>query len=237
MRIKIIKKIIIFFLMLSVVILNILTQAAQAECDRQVVIKVPVNVYENTPQYSTGKGWVLAKSIGTLPKGTTIWICKEQSVGLLLSQKRWLQIRFMKDGKEHFGWIPEEGLKNSSGIHTDSIKLALFKIAYAQEKADIPEAGVPSPLPIYLIMFIAICFGMVAKGLFDRLEQRTFAFSAYMKKTIRAILVSPIVFMSMASAGDFSIQSTGSLLIFLCMAFQNGFFWQTVLVKTGGAKS
>lgn len=228
-------KIIMFFLALSVIIIS--TKAAQAECDRQVVIKFPVNVYENMPQYSTGKGWVLAKTIGTLPKGTTIWICKEQSVGLLLSQKRWLQIKFIKDGKEHFGWIPEEGLKVSSGIHTDSIKLALIGMAYAQEKVDIPEAGVPSSQPIYLIIFIAICFGMVAKGLFDRLEYRAFSFRAYMKKTIRAILVSPIVFMSMASAGDFPIQSTGSLLIFLCMAFQNGFFWQTVLVKTGGAKS
>jgi len=85
------------------------------------------------------------------------------------------------------------------------------------------------------MMFVAVCVGMAAKGLFDWLEEPGFAAAEYRRKTLRALLVSPIVFLGFTSLGNFDFGSAplGTLLIYLCMAFQNGFFWQTVLVKAG----
>src|SRR6266516_5673318 len=76
---------------------------------------------------------------------------------------------------------------------------------------------------------------MAAKGLFDWLEEPGFAAAEYRRKTLRALLVSPIVLLGFTSLGDFDFGSAplGTLLIYLCMAFQNFFFWQTVPVKAG----
>ena len=84
---------------------------------------------------------------------------------------------------------------------------------------------------LYWPLFIAMLFGMLAKAGVDWLDSSD---KVLVKQHIRnafvAILVSPIVFLGFLSAGQFSA-STQTFVVLCLLAFQNGFFWQTVLKR------
>ena len=74
---------------------------------------------------------------------------------------------------------------------------------------------------LYLIMLL----GMAAKYMYDWLgkEKRTsFSFRSF----ARPFFVSPIVFAAVYGSME---EYTGAIFLLLIFAFQNGFFWQTVL--------
>ncbi len=85
---------------------------------------------------------------------------------------------------------------------------------------------------LYWPLFIAMLFGMLAKAGVDWLDSSD---KVLVKQHIRnafvAILVSPIVFLGFLSAGQFSA-STQTFVVLCLLAFQNGFFWQTVLKRS-----
>ncbi|MGD0625358.1 MAG: hypothetical protein ABSB32_11635 [Thermodesulfobacteriota bacterium] len=93
----------------------------------------------------------------------------------------------------------------------------------------------PSPwadlINLYGPFFIAILLGMIVKVLVDYLEAWDKAvLYAHLRNGVIAILVSPIVFLGFLNGGQFPTEQ--KTFIALClMAFQNGFFWQTVLKK------
>ena len=220
---------------LVVLVLLFHTPVAEADCGPQKKLSVPVSVYSGVPNFSTGKGWSLAPKLATLPAGSSVALCEERSVGIFLSKKTWLKIKFTHQGDDRFGWIPKEALQASQGPAPHDV--GIIGSAYAADgdaDTDTTALGLPNSVQLYVFMFAAVILGMGAKGVFDCLGNRRVALRQYFTRTIRSFLVSPIVFLGMASGGDFVIATTGSLMIFLCMAFQNGFFWQTVLVKTGG---
>jgi hypothetical protein len=86
---------------------------------------------------------------------------------------------------------------------------------------------------LYAPLFIGMLFGMVAKVLVDFLDAREKAtLWAHARSGVIAILVSPIVFLGFLTAGQFESGKQTFVVLWL-LAFQNGFFWQTVLKRDG----
>ena len=86
---------------------------------------------------------------------------------------------------------------------------------------------------------MAICLGMAAKSAFDRLQQGgELMVCDYLIRTLPALLVSPMVFLSLSQFADVRFDQNGhSFILALCTAFQSGFFWQTVLVRSTAAST
>lgn len=84
---------------------------------------------------------------------------------------------------------------------------------------------------LYWPLFVAMLLGMLAKAGVDCLDAADSSVMwQHMRNTFVAFLVSPIVFLGFLSAGQFST-STQTFVVLCLLAFQNGFFWQTVLKR------
>ena len=79
--------------------------------------------------------------------------------------------------------------------------------------------------------------GMLAKAVVDWLDEPGWSsIRPHVRSGLIALLVSPIVFLGFLNAGQFSV-STQAFLVLMLLAFQNGFFWQTVLKRADPDKS
>ena len=84
---------------------------------------------------------------------------------------------------------------------------------------------------LYWPLFVAMLLGMLAKAGVDCLDAADSAVMwQHLRNAVVALLVSPIVFLGFLSAGQFST-STQTFIVLCLLAFQNGFFWQTVLKR------
>jgi hypothetical protein len=84
---------------------------------------------------------------------------------------------------------------------------------------------------LYWPLFVAMVLGMLAKAGVDWLDAAdSSTMWQHLRNAVVAILVSPIVFLGFLSAGQFST-STQTFVVLCLLAFQNGFFWQTVLKR------
>ncbi len=226
------------------VIVGLLAPSAAAAVPPSDSIKttVALPVYNEPPRFLTGRGWVLGSQVATIPGQATVRVFERRSIGFFLWSTPWLRVRYDGPTGVVQGWV-YGGTVAVSGVGKNPLAwlaaLALPTPAFAEPAPPAPRAaggtpaagqGTPASWPPYAMMFVAVCAGMAAKGLFDG-----FRAAEYRRKTLRALLVSPMVLLAFSSLGDFDFGSAPlrTLLIYLGMAFQNGFFWQTVLVKTG----
>jgi hypothetical protein len=86
-------------------------------------------------------------------------------------------------------------------------------------------------LTLYRPLFIAMLIGVVAKATVDWLDASdNSVLRQHIRNAVTAFLVSPIVFLGFLNAGQFST-SRQTFIVLCLLAFQNGFFWQTVLKK------
>ena len=196
------------------------------------------SVHADVPKFSTAQGWVSGQVMARLPKGTPILICEERRVGFIGGQKLWLRIQF---GQGQEGWTFGEGTVTSAlggqGLLPRAVSFLWPQEAYAQETPGVPPDTNPVAWQFYVLVFGGVCLGMAAKALFDLLEHGRLSLRLYGRKTLSSLLVAPMVLQGILQYGDLGIQGSTGLFAFLGMAFQNGFFWQTVLVKAGkGAK-
>ena len=84
---------------------------------------------------------------------------------------------------------------------------------------------------LYWPLFVAMLLGMLAKAGVDCLDSADSSVMwQHLRNAVVALLVSPIVFLGFLSAGQFST-STQTFVVLCLLAFQNGFFWQTVLKR------
>lgn len=116
------------------------------------------------------------------------------------------------------------------------LALALLIIIITFPLASIPlhVFGQPSGPERWLgvwtgtLQFACMILGMFAKVVWDALE--TIGDNDPVKLNFRSLfkpaLVSPIVFIAVLQTVN-----NGLSILFLCFAFQNGFFWQTILGK------
>ena len=240
----------------TLLLLPLLAEAQK--CDRRAVVAAATDVYERVPQFVTGRGWQ-GNRIASLRASTQVYVCAERSADFGLSSKAWLQIAFRtsRGGKEEwvYGWILKETVTAASAAPGNSI----FSVAFADEAPAAGrkvewELGAPPPAPpaadagssaqaggsttlgdltvLYGPLFIAMLLGMVAKTAVDCLDapNRKGALIEHVRNGSIAVLVSPIVFLGFLQAGEFGA-STQAFLVLWLLAFQNGFFWQTVLKR------
>jgi hypothetical protein len=213
-------------------------------CETRAVISVDADVYETLPRFVTGQGW-RGTIKARLPAGTQVYVCWEQSTQFGLTSKVWRQVAFRSNRNTmEYGWVMKDVTRQVS-LPADAPLLArLSPIGLAWAQADAAGAadedvkwtlGAPPPQPqlqlsapgaaastpegminelivLYAPLFLAMVLGMLAKATVDWLDK-------------------PIVFLGFLNAGQFSV-TTQTYLVLLLLAFQNGFFWQTVLKRT-----
>lgn len=86
----------------------------------------------------------------------------------------------------------------------------------------------------YLILFVVMILGMAAKGMFDFIQaDKNPKINAVLRRMIAPLVISPMVFLTFMQSADFASEGFKEFIILILMSFQNGFFWQTVLVRTG----
>jgi hypothetical protein len=212
--------------------------ASPQDCGPTITTRVAVEVYADPPRYSTRDGWTLGERHGQLAAGTSVQLCERRAIGFVFSRRTWFRIRYQVAESWHEGWIFGEGTTTAAAAAASRGGLLAFLAATPAHAQ--PELGLPSPTPSDLspmaLMFIAVLLGMVGKGAYDYLlDGAPKNVRAYAAKTLAAVIVSPIVFLGINSLGDFQIESQRGLWLYLFLAFQNGFFWQTVIAKAGPA--
>src|SRR5262245_42183519 len=211
-------------ILLVIVFSFLLTHSALANCDKPAITSKNATVYDDVPQFYTGQGWVMGKKVKDLSKGSQIWICAERTVGFLVGRKPWLQISEGKD-RPPIGWIFGEDADKSASRSNPS--LSLIPTAEAQ---DIKNASpVPAPAnPVAVLSFFAMVLGMMAKELFDRAMGTRLKMKSYLRRLLPALVISPVVFSAMLQA-NIPIPDNKGLAALLAWAFQNGFFWQSLV--------
>lgn len=90
---------------------------------------------------------------------------------------------------------------------------------------------------LYGPLFIGMLLGMMAKTAVDCLDapSKKGILIEHLRNGSIAILVSPIVFLGFLQAGEFGA-STQAFVVLWLLAFQNGFFWQTVLKRNAAGE-
>lgn len=207
---------------------------AHAQCARIAVTVMPTAVYDSAPTFSSRSGWQLGKIITNLPAGTSVRLCEEVTVGLFFQKKKWCRIEF-SNGR--CGWV-FSGQLNISMAPIDESSYAgsiLIPEAHAQAAStNTSNQGIPG-FNIWImsgIAFVSVVFGMIGKVVYDELDagQKPSLRSTFnLCKCLKALIVAPIVFGIFLKAGDIYLKNETAVIIFFCLAFQNGFFWQTVI--------
>jgi hypothetical protein len=232
-------------------------------CDGRAVVSADADVYESLPRFVTGRGWQ-GHVIARLQSGTQVYVCWEQSTQFGLSSKAWVQIAFRNRGATTYGWMLKEATRQAAHAREAPWLARMSPVGSALAATPAPAddkgswtLGDPPPQPpppmepttsnaqpdslvadlvvLYGPLFVAMVLGMLAKAVVDWLDEpdRT-TVMPHVRSGIIAILVSPIVFLGFLNAGQFSV-STQAYLVLMLLAFQNGFFWQTVLKRGGGS--
>ena len=208
------------------------------DCSKTSTTNAPTIVYDRAPQFSSGGGWTLGEKITTLAKGKTVHICEERSVGLFFSKQVWYRI--LLDNRQ-FGWVFKGNLTLSMrNRDSDEYIFSIFGEAFAQpvDESDEPVAEPPPPpnsyglVLFFFFAFVVIIVGMIAKVVFDQIDKASALKIRELldwRKCIKALIVSPIVFGTFLAIANFENLDQTQVIVILLSAFQNGFFWQTVL--------
>jgi len=204
-------------------------QPALAQCTRTAVAERDLDVMDRPPTYSTKEGWVYGKKIATIPEGTQIKICEEQSIGFFGSKQRWLRIQWGTCA----GWV-------YSGYVTEShrnIMRRFYALVISDARAQPPLKTPMLPNPLIIGSFICLVLGMIAKNVFDFYVKMSVKVSmkALVIKIIPPLVISPIVFLGFITWADLGVETDMGMIIIYLFAFQNGFFWQDVLARPARA--
>ena len=211
----------------------------QAQCTREVTTKTATQVYDSVPTFYSASGWKLGNLVETVPANTKVAICEEATVGLFVGKKLWYKISF---GNARSGWISADQLLARAPVQDHGLRIEFISSAYAQDTTGtttgIPAPGVPAfghTLLIVAALFFVL-LGIVGKVVFDAVDNSADASlraCVQLKKFVKALIAAPLAFLAFLNLADFAFTSEVAVAVFFCMAFQNGFFWQT-LVPTQG---
>ena len=147
-----------------------------------------------------------------------------------------------------FGWVFRGNLTLS--LHDrekDRFSFSVFGKALAQPADESDELVAEPPPPpnsyglvlFFFFAFVVIIVGMIAKVVFDQIDKASALELRELldwRKCIKALIVSPLVFGTFLAIANFENLDQTQVIVILLSAFQNGFFWQTVL-STGAKKA
>lgn len=213
---------------------------ASAQCHQTATTTSDTTVHSSEPAFSTAGGWQLAEVIATLPAGTQVSVCEHKDIGLFgIGTRTWLRIQF--DGGRS-GWV-FKGNTNLAAVAPASpgFRFSLISEAVAAESTS-PGNGLPSDaLPgsglgrWLFLMIAALCvlLGIIGKLIYDGVGDTPRPNPIWrcvkIENCIKAVIAAPLALTAFLQIGDFTLKSETATLVCLCMAFQNGFFWQTLL--------
>lgn len=246
---------------LAVVLVLLSPPTFGQKCGKRTALAADTDVFEKPPSYVTGAGWrgniqehlsagtaVFVCREVSLDFGFSSmpWVQIAYRSG-----QQWPK----------YGWVIKQAVRASSGMApnygvvgvlittanaatTPSEEPANDQLADAAPEvpplvpgaaggaiAGSMSAGTSDLFSLYLPLFVAMVLGMGAKVLVDLLDSWDKGLAwAHLRNGVVAILVSPIVFLGMLSAGQFSVGAQ-TFIVLALLAFQNGFFWQTVLKR------
>jgi hypothetical protein len=200
------------------------------QCNRKATVRLATDVYDRPPIFSTGGGWKLGEVVGHLAVGQQVLICEETQVSFFgLQTKTWFKVQI----RENFtAWIFKDNLTiGAQRLDPTAPTFALVGVVHAASNDSSRDSGVPDLgfVTFYAIVFGMMLVGMVAKAVFDELEETDFSVQRMARRSVRAVLVSPLVALGVMQGGNYAFPSGLSYWVALFVAFQNGFFWQTVL--------
>jgi hypothetical protein len=159
-------------------------------------------------------------------------VCEEVTVGLFFDKKRWYRIEF-DTGRS--GWVFSEQLDISAAPFNDSKFARLIVIPEAQAaSSNGSDQGTPG-FNMWMMLFGAFVFvvlGMIGKVAYDEVDKgQSLSWQSVfnLTKCIKALIAAPMAFAAFLVVGNFAFKNEVAVVIFFCMAFQNGFFWQTVI--------
>ncbi len=217
---------------------------ATQPCPDTARIRAGTGVYVAPPQYFTGRGWTLSERRDSLAADTDARVCERRMVGFLTGRRAWLFITYEGGNETRSGWVfvgavQDAALRRrwSSTPRASVPDLLLPRPAQAQDLG-LPggESATPGNLQPTLIMWIVVLLGMAAKGLYDYLmDGATGDRRRYLARILAAFIVSPLVLAGINNIGDFNLAGVEGFLAYLFIAFQNGFFWQTIMGRLGPA--
>jgi hypothetical protein len=205
---------------------------AYSQCTQMARTTMATPVYDRAPIFSSRSGWQLGDVIKTLAPRTSVRVCEEVTVGFFFDKRKWYRIQF-DTGRS--GWVFSGLLNISEAPFNDSDYSQLFVIPRAQAATTNSSGqGIPG-FGIWVMLFgafIFVIFGMIGKVTYDQLDKgQSLSLKTVLnlRKCMKALIVAPIVFGFFLRTGKFYFENEMAVLIFFAMAFQNGFFWQTVL--------
>lgn len=78
--------------------------------------------------------------------------------------------------------------------------------------------------------FVLLVLGMVAKTLVDVIElPEPVPLRVHFRRSLLPLLVSPMVFLGFMQSAQLAVETVSGFVLLLLLAFQNGFFWQTII--------
>jgi hypothetical protein len=228
------------FLLLAFCALVILSAKTFGQsCDVRATVEQNTNVFARSPVFSTSRGWDYGSPVASLSKGTTIYICHEETVRFGFQSQRWAQISYFMNGGWQFGWVRQAALvtgnstpsneqSNSrslvSRIFVSNVPANLSVQSYGESVTDISVLK-----GFYIGLFLSMVGGMLAKCIFDYIQvYGTSSVKGQFREILTPLLISPIVFLALMQAADTSAVGMKAFIVLNLMAFQNGFFWQTI---------
>ena len=219
-------------------------------------------LYQQAPQFITGRGVVYGRQVSVLWQGISVFICDQVTIGLWPAGQLWYRIAFWNKAWS-YAWASARDIRvegsGSAGPHPAALPAALAApgpagppLTSAQSlpaigppQAPPPGQTPPPPPPIfeataptdespllvfYGISFVAIVIGMVAKTLVDIFGSSEPAKPGRLiRSTMVPLLVSPMVFLGFMQSASLTVRGISGFIVLLCLAFQSGFFWQTVM--------
>lgn len=217
-------------------------------------------------QFNTAKGWVYGSPVAVLAPNVTVFLCAEQTVWFGVISQGWSEIAYWTGGRWEHGWIVTQNLRRAAADqHSTSLActvLQAFSLPSVHAQPPVitesppSDAGPAPPAPrrvspesimktedsalvrFYGWLFVFMILGMLGKIAFDMLtEPGKLDWKARTRAGILPLIVSPIVFLSIMQGVDSTTAATlTSFIALCCSAFQNGFFWHTILDRSGGRK-
>ena len=240
--------------------------ATAQQCKEKKTLRVAADVFEAVPRFVTGQGWqgsVVARlPAGTV---VYLCSEQDTQFGLTMKTWAQIAYRSPR-GNVAYGWVLKEIFAALSIDEVFLARLSPITLARAAEPTSAdnavpwpPDGAPPQPPPqpprtptispdappqtmisdlavLYGPLFLVMVLGMLAKAVVDWLDHPGRAsVMPHVRSGMIAILVSPIVFLGFLNAGQFSV-STQAYLVLMLLAFQNGFFWQTVLKRNDAGR-
>jgi hypothetical protein len=249
-------------LILAWLLLGASSTAAAQDCRRPTVVARPTPVYaQPATAFNTASGWVYGQPVAVLGAKVKVFLCSEFTAYFGPIFQGWSQIAYW-DGKgwQH-GWVVSSSLRGLAHNQPSTLLALLAELTFLVPSAqaqplliteDPPaKAGSPPPPPsqlltgaipsvddrmvgtFYVILFVCMLLGMLAKILFDALtDKKRIEWTKRARAAVLPVLVSPIVFLTIMQAANADQAVTlASFIAVACSAFQNGFFWHVILER------